>query len=191
MRGAGPALVGMIALTVDGSLILVDILRRKTAWGEAGFLELIGLGSEESSCVYLNRGEIITDYGWERRISFDKDFLGPAPSYVHIRDPVRRLWPQVGLQFVSILWGRWIKAAGRHPLANCPPGPSSALGLLYWGFKEGDAHVWTLLMEACAQGYVQLISLGHRCLQALDYVIVASCGDAQTSLGKLGWGLER
>ncbi|GKB05742.1 hypothetical protein Tco_0833937, partial [Tanacetum coccineum] len=24
-------------------------------------------------------------------ISSDKDFLGPAPSYVHIKDPVRRL----------------------------------------------------------------------------------------------------
>ncbi|GKA67767.1 hypothetical protein Tco_0767684 [Tanacetum coccineum] len=42
-------------------------------------------GSER---LILDKGDL-RDY--EIEISFDKDFLGPAPSYVYIRDPVRRL----------------------------------------------------------------------------------------------------
>ncbi|GJQ99919.1 hypothetical protein Tco_0522904 [Tanacetum coccineum] len=73
--------------------------KRRMTWRQ--FILALGLHSEEemveagfgaywsgSERVIPNK-EDLKDYWME--ISFDKDFLGPAPSYVHIRDPVRRL----------------------------------------------------------------------------------------------------
>ncbi|GJS56911.1 hypothetical protein Tco_0651695 [Tanacetum coccineum] len=51
---------------------------------EAGF----GAYWQGSERVILDKGDL-RDYWME--ISFDRDFLGPAPSYVFIQDPVRRL----------------------------------------------------------------------------------------------------
>ncbi|GJW82091.1 hypothetical protein Tco_0146066 [Tanacetum coccineum] len=65
------------------------------------FILALGLHSEEEMAksgfgAYWSGSERVTpnkgdpmDYWID--ISFDRDFLGPAPSYVHIRDPVRRL----------------------------------------------------------------------------------------------------
>ncbi|GJR58787.1 hypothetical protein Tco_1500949 [Tanacetum coccineum] len=74
-------------------------VRRRMTWRQ--FILALGLHSEEemaepgfgaywagSERVIPNKGDI-RDYWIE--ISSDRDFLGPAPSYVHIRDPVRRL----------------------------------------------------------------------------------------------------
>nr|GEX20257.1 hypothetical protein [Tanacetum cinerariifolium] len=68
---------------------------------ERQFILVLGLHSEEemveprfgaywsvSERVILDKRDL-RDYWIE--ISFDRDFLGPAPSYVYIRDPVRRL----------------------------------------------------------------------------------------------------
>ncbi|GKE50954.1 hypothetical protein Tco_1486110, partial [Tanacetum coccineum] len=73
--------------------------RRRMTWRQ--FILALGLHSEEemaearfgaywlgSEKVIPNKGDL-RDY-W-MGISFDGDLLGPAPSYVHIRDPVRRL----------------------------------------------------------------------------------------------------
>ncbi|GJW53397.1 hypothetical protein Tco_0097482 [Tanacetum coccineum] len=73
--------------------------RRRMIWRQ--FILALGLHSEEemaeagfraywfgSERVIPDKGDL-RDYWME--ISFDSDFLGPAPSYVHIRDPVRRL----------------------------------------------------------------------------------------------------
>ncbi|GKG22512.1 hypothetical protein Tco_0387815, partial [Tanacetum coccineum] len=73
--------------------------RKRMTWRQ--FILALGLYSEDemaeagfraywsgSERVIPDKGDL-RDYWME--ISFDKDFLGPAPSYVHIRDPVRRL----------------------------------------------------------------------------------------------------
>ncbi|GKB00257.1 hypothetical protein Tco_0828250 [Tanacetum coccineum] len=51
----------------------------------------VGFGAywSGSERVILDKGDL-RDY-W-MKISSDRDFLGPAPSYVHIRDPMRRLY---------------------------------------------------------------------------------------------------
>ncbi|GJW24442.1 hypothetical protein Tco_0038253 [Tanacetum coccineum] len=46
------------------------------------------LGGDASDRLIPNKGDL-RDYWIE--ISYDRDFLGPTPSYVLIRDPVRRL----------------------------------------------------------------------------------------------------
>ncbi|GJS11433.1 hypothetical protein Tco_0368229 [Tanacetum coccineum] len=46
------------------------------------------MGLDVAERVIPDKGDL-RDYWME--ISFDRDFLGPAPSYVFIRDPVRRL----------------------------------------------------------------------------------------------------
>ncbi|GJV37869.1 hypothetical protein Tco_1410346 [Tanacetum coccineum] len=73
--------------------------RRRMTWRQ--FILALGLHTEEemaeagfgaywqgSERVILDKGDL-RDYWME--ISFDRDFLGPAPSYVFIQDPVRRL----------------------------------------------------------------------------------------------------
>ncbi|GJU30836.1 hypothetical protein Tco_1174425 [Tanacetum coccineum] len=78
---------------------LLGRVRRRMTWRQ--FILALGLHSEEemaearfgaywsgSKRVILNK-EDLRDYWIE--ISSDKDFLGSAPSYVHIKDPVRRL----------------------------------------------------------------------------------------------------
>ncbi|GJT89141.1 hypothetical protein Tco_0143944 [Tanacetum coccineum] len=55
--------------------------------GEAGF-GAYWVGSDR---VIPDKGDL-RDYWME--ISFDRDFLGPIPSYVLIRDPIRRLMDQ-------------------------------------------------------------------------------------------------
>ncbi|GKG58782.1 hypothetical protein Tco_0594552, partial [Tanacetum coccineum] len=51
---------------------------------EAGF----GAYCARSDRLIPNKGDL-RDYWLE--ILSDRDFLGPAPSYVHIQDPIRRL----------------------------------------------------------------------------------------------------
>ncbi|GKA90393.1 hypothetical protein Tco_0812263 [Tanacetum coccineum] len=73
--------------------------KRRMTWRH--FILALGLHSDEemkgpgfraywsgSERVIPDKGDL-RDYWME--ISFDRDFLGPAPSYVHIIDPVRRL----------------------------------------------------------------------------------------------------
>ncbi|GKB39504.1 hypothetical protein Tco_0884446 [Tanacetum coccineum] len=73
--------------------------RRRMTWRQ--FILALGLHSEDemakpgfgaywsgSERVILDKGDL-RDYWIE--ISSNMDFLGPAPSYVHIRDPIRRL----------------------------------------------------------------------------------------------------
>ncbi|GJZ61619.1 hypothetical protein Tco_0617756 [Tanacetum coccineum] len=73
--------------------------RRRMIWRQ--FILALGLHSEEDMAkprfgaywsgkerVIPNKGDL-RDY-WIK-ISSDRDFLGTAPSYIHIRDPVRRL----------------------------------------------------------------------------------------------------
>ncbi|GJX44240.1 hypothetical protein Tco_0260916 [Tanacetum coccineum] len=73
--------------------------RRRMTWRQ--FILALGLHTEEemeqagfgaywhgSERVIPDKGDL-RDYWME--ISFDRDFLGPAPSYVFIQDPVRRL----------------------------------------------------------------------------------------------------
>ncbi|GJR98893.1 hypothetical protein Tco_0271067 [Tanacetum coccineum] len=74
-------------------------VRRRMTWRQ--FILALGLHSEEEMAeagfgAYWSGSErVIPDKGDLRdywiEISSDKDFLGPAPSYVHIRDPMRRL----------------------------------------------------------------------------------------------------
>ncbi|GJX83860.1 hypothetical protein Tco_0333341, partial [Tanacetum coccineum] len=73
--------------------------RRRMTWRQ--FILALGLHFEEETAksgfgAYWSGSERVTpnkgdpmDYWID--ISSNKDFLGPAPSYVHIRDPVRRL----------------------------------------------------------------------------------------------------
>ncbi|GKB04859.1 hypothetical protein Tco_0833054 [Tanacetum coccineum] len=74
------------------------VLRRRMTWRQ--FILALGLHTEQEMTkagfgaywarndrVILDK-EDLRDYWIE--ISSDKDFLGPTPSYVHIRDPVRR-----------------------------------------------------------------------------------------------------
>ncbi|GJU67280.1 hypothetical protein Tco_1253539 [Tanacetum coccineum] len=73
--------------------------RRKMTWRQ--FILALGLHNEEEMAeagfiAYCQGSErVIPDKGDLRdywiEISSDRDFLGPAPSYVFIRDPVRRL----------------------------------------------------------------------------------------------------
>ncbi|GKF45454.1 hypothetical protein Tco_0132006, partial [Tanacetum coccineum] len=73
--------------------------RRRMTWRQ--FILALGLHSEEEmaepgfGAYWAGSERVIPDKGDLRdywiEISFDRDFLGPAPSYVHIRDPVRRL----------------------------------------------------------------------------------------------------
>ncbi|GKC83050.1 hypothetical protein Tco_1138767 [Tanacetum coccineum] len=52
----------------------------------------MGLDVADTLCserMILDKGDL--RYYW-MEISSDRDFLGPAPSYVHIRDPLRRLY---------------------------------------------------------------------------------------------------
>ncbi|GJR34934.1 hypothetical protein Tco_1210618 [Tanacetum coccineum] len=63
---------------------LTGALHSEEEMAEAGF----GAYWSGSKRVIPDKGDL-RDY-WIG-ISSDKDFLGPAPSYVHIRDPVRRL----------------------------------------------------------------------------------------------------
>ncbi|GKB62807.1 hypothetical protein Tco_0918993 [Tanacetum coccineum] len=78
---------------------ILDGARRRMTWKQ--FILALGLHSEEemeepgfgaywsgSERVILDKGDL-KDY-WIEILS-DRDFLGPAPSYVHIRDPIRRL----------------------------------------------------------------------------------------------------
>nr|GEW77443.1 hypothetical protein [Tanacetum cinerariifolium] len=76
----------------------LDGARRRMIWRQ--FILALGLHSEEemaepgfvywfgSERLILKKGDL-RDYWIE--ISSDRDFLGPAPSYVHIRDSMRRL----------------------------------------------------------------------------------------------------
>ncbi|GKE92393.1 hypothetical protein Tco_1573488, partial [Tanacetum coccineum] len=77
----------------------LDETRRRMTWRQ--FILALGLHSEEemaeagfgaywpsSERVIPDKGDL-RDYWME--ISSDGDLLGPVPSYVHIRDPVRRL----------------------------------------------------------------------------------------------------
>ncbi|GJW30314.1 hypothetical protein Tco_0047189 [Tanacetum coccineum] len=74
-------------------------VRRRMTWRQ--FILPLGLHTEQemaqarfgvywtqSKRIVPNKGDL-RDYWID--ISSDRDFLGPAPSYVHIRDPVRRL----------------------------------------------------------------------------------------------------
>ncbi|GKD47568.1 hypothetical protein Tco_1276544 [Tanacetum coccineum] len=73
--------------------------RRRMTWRQ--FILALGLHSEEEmaepgfGAYWSSSKRVIPDKGDLRdylmEISFDRDFLGPDPSYVHIRDPVRRL----------------------------------------------------------------------------------------------------
>nr|GEW21943.1 hypothetical protein [Tanacetum cinerariifolium] len=85
--------------TLADSLSMLDRARRRMTWRQ--FILALGLHYEEemakpgfgaywsgSKRVIPNKGDL-RDYWME--ISSKKDFLGPAPFYVHIRDPVRRL----------------------------------------------------------------------------------------------------
>ncbi|GJX93043.1 hypothetical protein Tco_0347629 [Tanacetum coccineum] len=72
---------------------------RRMTWRQ--FILALGLHSEEEMAeagfraYWYGSERVIPDKGDLRdywiKISSDKDFLGLAPSYVHIRDPVRRL----------------------------------------------------------------------------------------------------
>ncbi|GKD33927.1 hypothetical protein Tco_1249436 [Tanacetum coccineum] len=74
-------------------------VRRRMTWRQ--FILALGLHTEQemaevefgaywdgSERLIPNKGDL-RDYWIE--ISFDRDFLGPAPSYILIQDPVRRL----------------------------------------------------------------------------------------------------
>ncbi|GJZ88845.1 hypothetical protein Tco_0660627 [Tanacetum coccineum] len=80
-------------------LFELDGARRRMTWKQ--FILALGLHSEEEMAepgfgAYWSGSErVILDKGGLRdywiEILSDMDFLGPAPSYVHIRDPIRRL----------------------------------------------------------------------------------------------------
>ncbi|GKE55227.1 hypothetical protein Tco_1494412, partial [Tanacetum coccineum] len=77
----------------------LDGARRRITWRQ--FILALGLHSEEEmaelgfGAYWAGSERVIPDKGGLRdywiEILFDGEFLGPAPSYVHIRDSVRRL----------------------------------------------------------------------------------------------------
>ncbi|GJZ21230.1 hypothetical protein Tco_0558269 [Tanacetum coccineum] len=81
------------------TLFELDGARRRMTWRT--FILALGLHFEEEmaehgfEAYYSGSERVIPDKGDLRdywiEISSDKDFLGLAPSYVHIRDPMRRL----------------------------------------------------------------------------------------------------
>ncbi|GJT75653.1 hypothetical protein Tco_1042378 [Tanacetum coccineum] len=79
-----PLLGGAMRRMTWRQFILALGLHTEEEMVEAGF----GAYWQGSERVILDKGDL-RDYWME--ISFDKDFLGPAPSYVFIQDPVRRL----------------------------------------------------------------------------------------------------
>ncbi|GJW55493.1 hypothetical protein Tco_0099578 [Tanacetum coccineum] len=79
-----PLLGGAMRRMTWRQFILALGLHTEEEMAEAGF----GAYWQGSERVILDKGGL-RDYWME--ISSDKDFLGPAPSYVFIQDPVRRL----------------------------------------------------------------------------------------------------
>ncbi|GJX55958.1 hypothetical protein Tco_0285855 [Tanacetum coccineum] len=74
-------------------------VRRRKRWRQ--FILALGLHTEQEmaeagfGAYWVGSDRVIPDKGDLRdywmEISFDRDFLGPIPSYVLIRDPIRRL----------------------------------------------------------------------------------------------------
>ncbi|GJX90640.1 hypothetical protein Tco_0343966 [Tanacetum coccineum] len=77
-------------------------VRRRKRWRQ--FILALGLHTEQEmaeagfGAYWVGSDRVIPDKGDLRdywmEISFDRDFLGPIPSYVLIRDPIRRLMDQ-------------------------------------------------------------------------------------------------
>ncbi|GJX48862.1 hypothetical protein Tco_0275707 [Tanacetum coccineum] len=88
--------------------------RRRMTWRK--FILALGLHSEKEmvepgfKAYWSGRERVIPDKGDFRdywiKISSNRDFLGPAPSYVHIRDPARRLYHRM------IAWYFWSRRRG-------------------------------------------------------------------------------
>ncbi|GJV83983.1 hypothetical protein Tco_1523881 [Tanacetum coccineum] len=101
---------------------------------KAGF-EAYWVGSDR---LIPDKG-VLMDYWME--ISYDKDFLGPAPSYVLIRDPMRRLCHRMIAYSVSVQYS-FRHAKGRKSGARLSGGHFIGRLAMHFGLL-GRLHIYT------------------------------------------------